>query len=113
PDGRRWRRERDSNPRDGYPPTHFPGVRLRPLGHLSARPPGEPPAGARTILTDGASAREQTRPSRHCFGAGAAARLSMGVAPWQNRGRLPAPFRQHHRLRTMRLILRLLGTWLV
>ena len=32
----RWRRERDSNPRDGYPPTHFPGVRLRPLGHLSA-----------------------------------------------------------------------------
>jgi hypothetical protein len=31
-----WRRERDSNPRDGFPPTHFPGVRLRPLGHLSA-----------------------------------------------------------------------------
>jgi hypothetical protein len=30
-----WRRERDSNPRDGSPPTHFPGVRLRPLGHLS------------------------------------------------------------------------------
>ena len=30
-----WRRERDSNPRDGFPPTHFPGVRLRPLGHLS------------------------------------------------------------------------------
>ncbi len=33
-----WRRERDSNPRDGSPPTHFPGVRLRPLGHLSAYP---------------------------------------------------------------------------
>ena len=32
-----WRRERDSNPRDGFPPTHFPGVRLRPLGHLSGR----------------------------------------------------------------------------
>ena len=32
-----WRRERDSNPRDGSPPTHFPGVRLRPLGHLSVR----------------------------------------------------------------------------
>ncbi len=31
-----WRRGRDSNPRDGSPPTHFPGVRLRPLGHLSA-----------------------------------------------------------------------------
>ena len=30
-----WRRERDSNPRDGFPPTRFPGVRLRPLGHLS------------------------------------------------------------------------------
>src|SRR5690606_34624221 len=33
--GGKWRRERDSNPRDGSPPTHFPGVRLRPLGHLS------------------------------------------------------------------------------
>ena len=30
-----WRTVRDSNPRDGSPPTHFPGVRLRPLGHLS------------------------------------------------------------------------------
>jgi hypothetical protein len=30
-----WRSERDSNPRDGSPPTHFPGVRLRPLGHRS------------------------------------------------------------------------------
>src|SRR5262249_19476877 len=30
-----WRTERDSNPRDGFPSTHFPGVRLRPLGHLS------------------------------------------------------------------------------
>jgi site-specific DNA recombinase len=33
--GLKWRTERDSNPRDGSPPTHFPGVRLRPLGHLS------------------------------------------------------------------------------
>src|SRR5579871_192995 len=31
-----WRRERDSNPRYGFPYTHFPGVRLRPLGHLSS-----------------------------------------------------------------------------
>ena len=31
----KWRTERDSNPRDGSPPTHFPGVRLRPLGQLS------------------------------------------------------------------------------
>jgi hypothetical protein len=33
--GGKWRRDRDSNPGDGLPPTHFPGVRLRPLGHLS------------------------------------------------------------------------------
>ena len=30
-----WRRGWDSNPRYGYPYTHFPGVRLRPLGHPS------------------------------------------------------------------------------
>ena len=30
-----WRRERDSNPRYGFPYTHFPGVLLQPLGHLS------------------------------------------------------------------------------
>jgi hypothetical protein len=29
------RRGWDSNPRDGCPPTRVPGVRLRPLGHLS------------------------------------------------------------------------------
>ncbi len=31
----RWRREGDSNPRYGFPYTHFPGVRLQPLGHPS------------------------------------------------------------------------------
>lgn len=31
----KWRTGWDSNPRDGSPPTHFPGVRLRPLGHPS------------------------------------------------------------------------------
>ena len=32
-----WRRERDSNPRSGVKPlTHFPGVLLQPLGHLSS-----------------------------------------------------------------------------
>ena len=31
----KWRTDKDSNPGDGHPPTHFPGVRLRPLGHLS------------------------------------------------------------------------------
>ena len=30
-----WRRGRDSNPRDGSPPTPLAGARLRPLGHLS------------------------------------------------------------------------------
>ena len=31
----KWRRERDSNPRYGFPHTRFPSVRLQPLGHLS------------------------------------------------------------------------------
>ena len=35
----KWRREWDSNPRYGCPYTHFPGVRLRPLGHPSVSPP--------------------------------------------------------------------------
>jgi hypothetical protein len=30
-----WRRERDSNPRYGFPYTRFPSVRLQPLGHPS------------------------------------------------------------------------------
>ena len=29
------RREGDSNPRYSFPYTHFPGVLLKPLGHLS------------------------------------------------------------------------------
>lgn len=37
--GLKWRRERDSNPRYGFPYTHFPGVRLQPLGHPSVRGP--------------------------------------------------------------------------
>ncbi len=40
-----WRRERDSNPRYRFRYTHFPGVRLQPLGHPSVREPG---ARART-----------------------------------------------------------------
>ena len=32
---RSWRRDRDSNPGGSFPPTRVPGVRLRPLGHLS------------------------------------------------------------------------------
>lgn len=34
-DSLKWRRERDSNPRYGFPYTRFPGVHLQPLGHLS------------------------------------------------------------------------------
>ena len=34
--GVRWRRRRDSNPRDGFPSTPLAGERLRPLGHVSA-----------------------------------------------------------------------------
>ena len=30
-----WRRDRDSNPGDSFLSTRVPGVRLRPLGHLS------------------------------------------------------------------------------
>ena len=32
---KKWRRERDSNPRYSFPYTRFPGVLLQPLGHLS------------------------------------------------------------------------------
>ena len=41
-----WRRGRDSNPRYGFPYTHFPGVRLRPLGHPSTRCVDQREAGA-------------------------------------------------------------------
>ncbi len=41
--GLKWRRRRDSNPRYGFPYTHFPGVRLQPLGHPSTKSsPGAP-----------------------------------------------------------------------
>ena len=48
---RKWRTDRDSNPGDGLPPTHFPGVRLRPLGHLSVtRSYTEQPLGRNPIF---------------------------------------------------------------
>ena len=34
----KWRRRRDSNPRDGSPSAPLAGVCLRPLGHISAAP---------------------------------------------------------------------------
>lgn len=41
-----WRKRRDSNPRYAFTYTHFPGVRLKPLGHPSASGRSYPlPAG--------------------------------------------------------------------
>ena len=70
-----WRRGRDSNPRYGYKPyTHFPGVLLKPLGHLSgtrASGAGRTTIGTRkdtgrTGFTPGRVARHDKRdPLRH------------------------------------------------
>ena len=51
-----WRRERDSNPRYGFPYTRFPSVRLKPLGHLSVEwvqqfTGGQGPAQQQTAAT--------------------------------------------------------------
>src|SRR6202166_1664755 len=68
-----WRRGWDSNPRTRLGVTHFPGVRLRPLGHLSIilnllPPPGGIVAAARVpeatqaIKFMGATNSEAPRP---------------------------------------------------
>jgi hypothetical protein len=47
-----WRTGRDSNPRTAFTVTHFPGVRLQPLGHLSALEKGRytgPTTAARPV----------------------------------------------------------------
>ena len=51
-----WRRERDSNPRYGFPYTRFPSVRLQPLGHLSK------PVTAHAFLIE-----EDARKARSCL----------------------------------------------
>ena len=56
----KWRTERDSNPRTAFTVTHFPGVRLQPLGHLSTRP-GRRPERAGTIATCARPASRETR----------------------------------------------------
>ncbi len=61
-----WRTGRDSNPRDGFPPTHFPGARLRPLGHLSAG--GSMPRG--TIFARGNGNVNGQDLSRRCGDVG-------------------------------------------
>jgi hypothetical protein len=63
---RLWRRERDSNPRYGFPQTRFPSVRLQPLGHPSGqgrhyirqRPSGKHSRPPRRELTNGILAAE-------------------------------------------------------
>ncbi len=54
-----WRRDRDSNPGYGLPYTHFPGVRLRPLGHLSAGNAGytDGPVDCKRVVTPNAPKR--------------------------------------------------------
>ena len=54
-----WRRERDSNPRYGFPQTRFPSVRLQPLGHPSGQLPS---VRARTIAKDGRGASRTCLP---------------------------------------------------
>ena len=67
-----WRRGWDSNPRTRLGVTHFPGVRLRPLGHLSINlnllePPGGCDSNPRTpfgvLLTFQASAFDHSATS--------------------------------------------------
>ncbi len=80
----RWRRDRDSNPGDGFPPTHFPGVRLRPLGHLSV---------ARIFAVSsralqGGNPRENN--GNHLGGSGPAARVARVRFPCSPEGRVLA-----------------------
>src|SRR5205823_3442775 len=56
----RWRRERDSNPRYGYPYTRSPGVRLQPLGHPSM-PPCHTATGGGDYSTAAARATRRRR----------------------------------------------------
>ena len=65
--GRSWRRERDSNPRYGFPYTRFPSVRLQPLGHPSAIVG----RGGRTIVAvHGLTSSAPVRPLVLCADAG-------------------------------------------
>jgi hypothetical protein len=61
-----WRRGRDSNPRYGFPYTHFPGVRLQPLGHPSTHSAGgkPQPVTRRTIVRRRQSANHSAQ-ERH------------------------------------------------
>ncbi len=72
----KWRRRRDSNPRDGFPSTPLAGERLRPLGHVSAdrcngRASGK--QGGNWRLWTGRAQPRVTQPAE---------RRRTGVAPW-------------------------------
>ena len=61
---RKWRRDRDSNPGDSFLPTHFPGVRLRPLGHLSVA--SSLAAGRGAVQAVSCSLRKASHQSSRC-----------------------------------------------
>ncbi len=71
-----WRRGRDSNPRGSYPPTRFPSVLLRPLGHLSNPRLSE---GDQTCLNPGKNCyREMTL---HTENGGSEIRTRVKISP--------------------------------
>ena len=75
-----WRRERDSNPRYGFPYTHFPGVRLQPLGHPSATfARGE--CVVSTMRAGRLRARTALRPHRRAAPGGACGARGRAHAP--------------------------------
>ena len=86
-----WRRGRDSNPRDGYPPSSFQDWRLQPLGHLSKAPSCE---GGQSHK--GRAARWQYRSSDRPYRTGQALGRSgcqiTLFSPWRwDECRLPRP----------------------
>ncbi len=82
-----WRRGWDSNPRyDSSPYTHFPGVRLQPLGHPSAK-------RCDPLCRVGRRDRNQVHPpmQRPPLETRRARREGAGQAPAQGRRRHPGP----------------------
>ena len=61
-----WRRERDSNPRYGFPYTRFPSVRLQPLGHLSSATCDAFTRPRRRPIPDSAKPQKKSRPAIAC-----------------------------------------------
>jgi hypothetical protein len=77
-----WRRERDSNPRYGFPYTHFPGVRLQPLGH---------PSGNSLARTGPAASALRPAGGRDELGRAGASRMARNImAGWPSASRIQA-----------------------